>query len=41
MKVHDRSIKVWRRKSRMPVNGQAFKRLLIERAAKAQKERRK
>jgi len=35
-KVKDRSAKVRRRKTRMPVNGIAMKRLLIERAAKAQ-----
>ena len=36
-KVKDRSAKVRRRKDRMPVNGIAMKRLLIERAAKAQR----
>jgi len=35
--VKDRSAKVRRRKTRMPVNGIAMKRLLIERAAKAQR----
>ena len=34
--VKDRSKKVARRKGRMPVNGIAMKRLLVERAAKAQ-----
>ena len=37
-KIKDRAAKVARRKSRMPVNGIAMKRLLVERAAKAQKE---
>ncbi len=34
-RIHDRAVKVERRRRRMPVNGAAFKRLLIERAAKA------
>ena len=38
-KIKDRAAKVARRKSRMPVNGIAMKRLLVERAAKAQKEK--
>lgn len=36
-KVKDRSAKVQRRKDRMPVNGVALKKLLIERAAKARR----
>lgn len=36
-KVKDRAAKVARRKSRMPQNGVAMKRLLIERAAKARR----
>lgn len=35
-KVKDRSAKVARRKSRMPVNGGQMKAILVERAAKAQ-----
>jgi hypothetical protein len=35
--VKDRSRKVTRRKSKMPVNGIAMKRLLIERAAKVKR----
>jgi hypothetical protein len=35
-KVKDRSAKIAKRKARMPMNGVAFKRLLIDRAAKAQ-----
>lgn len=38
-RVKDRSQKVAKRKSRMPVNGIAMKRLLVDRAAKAQKEK--
>jgi hypothetical protein len=39
-KVKDRSGKVHRRSHKMPVHGQSLKALLIERAAKAQKEAR-
>ena len=35
-KVKDRTAKVTKRRNRMPVNGVAMKRLLIDRAAKAQ-----
>lgn len=36
-KVKDRSAKVAKRKARMPQNGVAMKRLLVERAAKARR----
>lgn len=36
-KVKDRSAKVAKRKARMPMHGVAMKRLLVDRAAKAQK----
>jgi hypothetical protein len=39
--IKDRSAKVDRRKRRMPVNGIAFKRLLIERAIKSQPQQKK
>ena len=35
-RYHDRTDKVRSRKGRMPVHGRALKRLLIDRAAKAQ-----
>lgn len=37
-KVKDRSAKVEKRRNRMPVNGGSMKRILVDRAAKAQKE---
>lgn len=37
--VKDRSAKLAKKRGAMPMNGQAMKRLLIDRAAQAQKEK--